>query len=63
MHAEFGDALFDDFAGVAERLKAHLDPPEAEVEDLTEGDEETGADGDETSAGPRTPRRNCRARQ
>jgi type I restriction enzyme M protein len=50
LHAEFGDALFDDFAGVAERLKAHLDPPEAEVEDLTEGDEETGADGDETTA-------------
>lgn len=50
LHTEFGDALFDDFASVAERLKAHLDPPEAEVEDLTESDEETGADGDETSA-------------
>ncbi len=62
LHAEFGDALFDDFAGVAERLKAHLDPPEAEVEDLTEGDEETGADGDETSAeaedaAPKLPRK------
>ncbi len=62
LHAEFGDALFDDFAGVAERLKAHLDPPEAEVEDLTEGDEEAGADGDETpaeaeDATPKLPRK------
>ena len=50
LHTETGDALFDDFASVAERLKAHLDPPEAEVEDSTEGDEETGADDDETPA-------------
>ena len=50
LHTEFGDAMFDDFASVAERLKAHLDPPEAEVEDFTEGEEETGADGDETPA-------------
>ena len=62
LHAEFGDALFDDFASVAERLKAHLDPPEAEVEDLTEGDEEAGADGDETpaeaeDATPKLPRK------
>ena len=62
LHAEFGDALFDDFSSVAERLKAHLDPPEAEVEDSTEGDEETGADGDETpaeaeDATPKLPRK------
>ena len=50
LHAEFSDALFDDFAGVADRLKAHLDPPEAEVEDIAEGDEEGGAEGDETTA-------------
>lgn len=62
LHAEFGDALFDDFASVAERLKAHLDPPEAEVEDSNEGDEEAGADGDESpaeaeDATPKLPRK------
>jgi len=62
LHAEFGDALFDDFASVAERLKAHLDPPEAEVEDSTEGDEEAGTDGDESpaeaeDATPKLPRK------
>ncbi len=62
LHAEFGDGLFDDFASVAERLKAHLDPPEAEVEETTEGEDEVGADGDNNvaeaeSATPRLPRK------
>ncbi len=33
LHAEFGDGLFDDFASVADRLKAYLDPPEPELEE------------------------------
>lgn len=49
LHAEFGDALFDDFATVEERLKAHLDPPEAEVEEAAEGDEEAVAEGEDAA--------------
>ncbi|WPB83107.1 type I restriction-modification system subunit M [Sediminicoccus rosea] len=50
LHAEFGDALFDDFASVAERLKAHLDPPEPEGEEAAEGEEEASADGEDAAA-------------
>lgn len=65
LHAEFGDALFDDFASVAERLKVHLDPPEAEVENSAEGDEEIGTDGEETpeeaeDATPKLPRKTAK---
>lgn len=49
LHAEFGDALLDDFASVAERLKAYLDPPETEVE-AAEGDEEASLEGEEAAA-------------
>ncbi|MBO9697515.1 MAG: SAM-dependent DNA methyltransferase [Sphingopyxis sp.] len=61
LHAEFGDALLDDFAGVADRLKAHLDPPETESEEPIEGDEEAAGDGNEAAdaedAVPKLPRR------
>ncbi|CAH0243275.1 class I SAM-dependent DNA methyltransferase [Roseomonas sp. CECT 9278] len=50
LHAEFGDALFDDFPSVAERLKAHLDPPEPEGEEAAEGEEEASADGEDAAA-------------
>ena len=40
LHAEFGDALLDNFASIADRLKAHLDPPEPETEEVEEGEEE-----------------------
>lgn len=55
LHAEFGDALFDDFARVAERLKEHLDPPEPEVEEAAEGEEEASADAED--AMPKLPRK------
>ncbi len=50
LHSEFGDALFDDFTSVAERLKAHLDPPEPEGEEAAEGEEEASADGEDAAA-------------
>lgn len=50
LHAEFGDALFDDFASVAERLKAHLDPPDVEVDEAGEGEEAVSADGEDAAA-------------
>lgn len=50
LHAEFGDALFDDFASVGERLKAHLDPPEVDPEEVADGEEEASADGDDSAA-------------
>jgi type I restriction enzyme M protein len=62
LHAEFGDALFDHFASVAERLKAQVDPPEAEAEDAAQGKEEVGPDGEDTvaeveDATPKLPRK------
>jgi type I restriction enzyme M protein len=62
LHALFGDALFDDFARVAERLKAHLDPPEAEVEEAAESEEEAGAESEDApteaeDAAPKLPRK------
>lgn len=62
LHAKFGDALFDDFACVVDRLKAHLDPPEAEIEEPAEGEDEASADDDENAAEaedttPRLPRK------
>ena len=61
LHAEFGDVLFDDFASVAERLKAHLDPPETEPEEVAEGDEngdaETAEAAEAEEATPKLPRR------
>jgi type I restriction enzyme M protein len=50
LYGEFGDALFDDFAGVAERLKVYLDPPEVEAEETAEGEEEASAEGEEATA-------------
>lgn len=49
LHGEFGDALFDDFASVVERLKAHLDPPEVEVDEAAEGEEEASAEGEDAA--------------
>lgn len=61
LHVEFGDALFDDFASVAERLKAHLDPPEPEPVEVAEGEEaESEAEepaGEVEEAAPRLPRK------
>jgi type I restriction enzyme M protein len=62
LHAEFGDALFDDFTSVAERLKAHLDPPEPEGEEAAEGEEEASADAEDAAAeaedaAPKLPRK------
>ncbi len=58
LHAEFGDALFDDFTSVAERLKLHLDPPEAEVEEAAEGEGEQSAESEDAvaDAGDTTPK-------
>jgi type I restriction enzyme M protein len=53
-HAEFGDALFDNFASVADRLKAQLDPPEVEAEENDEGEQEASEDAD---ASPRLPKK------
>lgn len=62
LHAEFGDALFDDFASVADRLKAHLDPPEPEAAaDEHEGEAQSEAGDDdataEADATPKLPRK------
>lgn len=62
LHTEFGDALFDDFASVAERLKAHLDPPEAEIEEVADSEEEANTEGEDAAAetedaAPKLPRK------
>jgi len=54
LHADFGDALFDDFASVADRLKVHLDPPEPEAEETDEGEEDAA---ETAEAIPRVPRK------
>lgn len=51
LHGEFGDALFDNFASIAERLKARLDPPDADVEEAVEGEDEASTDGGDTATG------------
>lgn len=53
LYIEFGDALFDDFASIAERLKAHLDPPEPEAEEVEEGEEEVAEPTETTSRVPK----------
>jgi type I restriction enzyme M protein len=58
LYAEFGDALFDDFSSVADRLKAHLDPPEAETEE-TEGGDEEGAE-EAAEAAPHVPKKTAK---
>jgi type I restriction enzyme M protein len=50
IHAEFGDALFDDFDSVSDRLRAYLDPPEPEREDAAERDEAAAGATDEGAA-------------
>lgn len=61
LYAEFGDALFDDFASVAERLKAYLDPPEPDPEEVAEGEEngdvETAETAEAEEATPKLPKR------
>jgi type I restriction enzyme M protein len=54
LHAEFGDVLFDNFASIADRLKAHLDPPEPETEEVEEGEEEAAEPAEAT---PRVPKK------
>jgi type I restriction enzyme M protein len=50
LYSEFGDALFHDFASVAEQLKAHVDPPELDAAESAEPDEQTAADTEEAAA-------------
>ncbi|MER9880447.1 class I SAM-dependent DNA methyltransferase [Mesorhizobium sp. M0118] len=57
LYVEFGEALLDDFASVADRLKVHLDPPEAEVEEAAEDEEQASADGEAEDAAPKLPRK------
>jgi type I restriction enzyme M protein len=54
LHAEFGDALFDDFASVIDHVKAYLDPPEPEGEEADEGEDEVAEAAD---ANPRLPKK------
>ena len=62
LHGEFGDALFDDCASVAEKLKAHLDPPDPEVDEAVDSEDEASADGGDAAtetedATPKLPRK------
>jgi type I restriction enzyme M protein len=54
LHAEFGDALLDNFASIADRLKTHLDPPEPETEEVEEGEDEAA---EAAEATPRVPKK------
>lgn len=60
LHAEFGDALFDDWTTVAEALKAQLDPPELDVEE-TEGEGDAAEAAEAAEAGPNLPKNTVKA--
>jgi type I restriction enzyme M protein len=60
LHAEFGDALFNDFASVADRLKAQLDPPETETEEAEDGEDSAAEAAEAADPTPCIPKKSIK---